>query len=229
MINTVLSLLLTRSDRPEDLLLGIRDPRVNPRHPNVLSTITQRVPDVFLDQFDLTIPRTSPNSGPLAQSQGHALIAGPRPRGQIGRTGPRNLLSFAVETVLCRKLDLGSELEAGRIIGEAELCAITCDLVGDPLGTDQFEETIMLTAKVRIEAGADLIPTLTTSYSRLEWVDVSELTEAVRQRDPLRLINDVDPIAVCLHGLCVRAAAGVVADDQLGLAARRLETAELAS
>jgi hypothetical protein len=117
----------------------------------------------------------------------------------------RGVIAYLAETLLARKLGAGPSLINGDLTGSARLGAIAHDVVTDPESGRPDETTLMLTIVVSVEAGADLIPRSTESYSRLDWVPAARLGAAVRNRDPLMLIEDVD-LLVCLHGLCVRSA-----------------------
>jgi hypothetical protein len=181
----VLSLLIRDSDQPSQLLMGIRSPDVNERHPNVLSTITQRIPAITLKSFE---------TGEV----------------EVGHTGDRTLLAFTVEALLARKLNVADELERGELHGHARVMSVTTGMVGDPQGTETVENTTMTNVMVVFDRGARRIPSRTTSYSRLAWIETAELPAAVRNRDALRLIPDANPFEVCLHGLCVRSAVTIL-------------------
>jgi hypothetical protein len=87
------------------------------------------------------------------------------------------------------------------------------DMVEDPLGTQATELTRMVTLRVLLTSGAELVPRCNPSYVRLEWVETVKLSSALRQRDALILIPDADPFMVCIHGLCVRSAAAVLCNS----------------
>ena len=184
-MGTVVSLLVERADQPDRLLLGVRDPSVNPRHPGVLSTITQRLP-------------------PLVA----AALAADAPDEQRfgGSGGVRGLLSYVAESVLSRKLGIAAQLETGQIQGSVSYAYEMSEMVDDPLGTDVAEQTSMLTLRVSIERGADLVPFSSVSYLRLDWVLKGNLARAFHTRDALLLVPDANPFMVCIHGLCVKSA-----------------------
>jgi hypothetical protein len=115
--------------------------------------------------------------------------------------------TFVVESLLARKLGVADSLVLGRIQGRAKPATIAVDNVDDPLGTGRTEHTYMISYSLVLEAGADLVPTETASYSRLIWAPTRLLGQAVASRDALILDDTLDPIEVCIHGLCVRSAA----------------------
>ncbi|HEY1574261.1 MAG TPA: hypothetical protein VGG05_23170 [Pseudonocardiaceae bacterium] len=185
----VVSLLIERSDMPGRLLMGVRTPRHNPRHPGVLSTITQRAPLVLAD----------------------TLVAHGRSNFHFGvqRAGMM-LPSLMAEAVMARKLGIGQFLEQGMFRGQVSLVSDVTDVVDDPLGTQISELTRMITLRVRLTTGAELIPTSNASYMRLDWVETGKLSTALTHHDALILIPDADPFLVCIHGLCVRSAAAAL-------------------
>lgn len=213
MLNTVASLLIESEDRAGELLMGIRSPEVSFRHPNVLSTITQRIPRSTVEWLGLTVPMNGPGGQLLKQARGHTLTPDAMAV-SIGGTGDREPLNLIVEAMLARKIGAASLLELGKLSGVARVCALTLDVVADPMGSGISEETLMVTIKVILKSGANLLPSQSTAYSRIAWVNLDKLWEAVRNHDALMLLEDVDPFAICLHGLCVRSAATVLAEGR---------------
>ncbi len=185
----VVSLLIERQDKPGRLLMGVRAPMQNLRHPGVLSTITQRLPlalaDLLVDHSQAEVPLGVQRSGMV-------------------------LPSYVAEAVMARKLSVGHYIEQGEFRGWVSLVSDVTDLVEDPLGTQIAELTRMVTLRVLLTSGADLVPTCNPSFVRLDWVETGKLSKALSQRDALILIPDADPFMVCIHGLCVRSAAAVL-------------------
>jgi hypothetical protein len=196
-MGSVVSLLIERVDQPSRLLMGVRDPRVNVRHPGVLSTVTQRTPALLSDALI--------DASPGEQKIGSGI-------------GPRGLLSYVAESVLSRKLDASHLLEAGNLAGSVTFARRMVDVVDDPLGTQISESTSMVTLRVCIDRGADKIPSSSTSYLRLDWVDKKDLGLAFRTHDALLLIPDADPFLVCIHGLCVKSAVAALDDTMESIA-----------
>lgn len=203
----VVSLVVLQERRPGIVLFGVRTPTAtSDRHPNVLSSPTMRVPSEVM-RAALEAERIDPWSvqhGEIRALHGHADY----PFGVAhSMTSP---VAFLAEHLLARKLGVAEVLVNGRLNGTVCAGGISFDTVHDSESEPQDESTLMLSLTVRIAAGEDLFPERTESYSRLAWVETDQVHEAVRTHDPLRLIADLDPLAVCLHGLCVRSAAEVI-------------------
>lgn len=188
---TVVSLLIERADQPDLILMGIRDPHVNKRHPGVLSTITQRIPQIVAD----SLPTASPDKQGVGATPTH-----------------KGILSYVAESVLCRKLELSNMLETEQLSGSVAFARQMTELVDDPLGSQLKELTSMITMRLLIEQGAELIPATSTSYLRLSWVEKRQLGIAYHARDALILVPDADPFMVCIHGLCVKSAVATLDD-----------------
>lgn len=200
------SLVITTPDHPGQMLLGVRTPTATSRrHPNVLSTPTMRVPEVFLmallgEAFgsDLSLPATG-DIDELPPS--HSMMFG---GAQALATG----VAFLVEATLARKVGVADALVQGNLFGRARPLALAVDRVPDA-ATGQEELTCMLTVGVELDAGAALIPEASPSYSEFLWVDTAKLREALDYNDVFRVAPDVD-LMVCIYGLCVRSAAQIV-------------------
>jgi hypothetical protein len=139
-------------------------------------------------------------------------VAGPRLR--IGRGGHTDsTAAFVLENLFARKLGLAEALVDGGFAAVAQLRFRSHDQVEDPLGTGQSEWTTMLTYLVEVTDGAGALPDATAAYSRLIWADPAKLPQALAQRDALLLDMTLNPIEVCIHGLCIRVAARLL--DQI--------------
>lgn len=197
----VVSLLLFRDVTREEVLLGVRRPSVtSPRHMDVLSTPTMRVPMPLMLQL-LSAERVSLEDVP---SPWFRRLDGAR-SWKIGI--PYSLTSveaFIAEALITRKLGLTDELINGRLVGELFLTALAYDLIYDEAGGE--ERTLMLTMACVLSEPVDL-PGHTACYSRLDWVPTNQVGDAVKNRDPLMLLPGASVFEVCLHGLCVRSAA----------------------
>jgi hypothetical protein len=90
----VVSLLIERSDEPGRLLMGVRAPRYNARHPGVLSTITQRLPLALADLL-------------ADHSQAGAPLG-------ISRSGMM-LPTYVAEAIMARKLSCRPSHRAGEV------------------------------------------------------------------------------------------------------------------
>lgn len=197
----VISLILRSETRPGHILLGVRrDNPTNHRHVDFLSTPTQRMPAPLFDAL----------SGPLSIDWERA----PDDRFQHHPDVPSvpiaveksmaASLSYAVESLMSRKLGLADALVSGRASGRAKIIASAREFVGNA-GESDMEDTFMIAVDVLARDIPELGPT--QAYRRLDWVPVEDLAAAVENRDPLALIDDETPWSVCLYGLCVRTAA----------------------
>jgi hypothetical protein len=197
----VLSLLLFRDPHREQVLLGVRrSSSTSPRHPDVLSTPTMRIPMSLMQELvkGVAAPFDS-ESVPWFQTLND---------GRTWKIGvPYSLSSvhtFAAESLIARKLGMAEALVHGQLTGELSLSAIARDLIYDDYGGQEM--TVMLTMTSVLTSPVTL-PTSSPSYSRLDWVETGKVGEAVATRDPLLLLPDASVWEVCLHGLCVRSAA----------------------
>lgn len=185
--------------------MGVRrSTPTSPRHPDVLSTPTLRVPHSLMN----AVCQEAFGHAPELPDVGQSLRLPDSPPVEFG--GAQTLwtgTAFIVESALARKLGLADALVQGELHGLARPAGIAVDVVPDP-ATEEAELTHMLSVEVEIHRGADLFREATPSYSRLEWVEANKLAEAVSLKDPLHLVPDLD-LTVCLYGLCVRSAADI--------------------
>ena len=208
----VVSLLVSKPASSE-LYLGVRRcVSTSDRHPGVLSTLTMRVPpEVFLaackyEGLDDVPEIECGQVEPFADSQGHA----------VGRSFGMALLPvYVAEALLTRKVGVGDALVAGQLLGTLRPLGLAADLVDDPKGGGEAEQTVMLTYELTVTAGLEHLPRASGSYSQLAWVDGSALQASLDANDALLLLPDADPFEVCIHGLCVRSAA-VLAASRFG-------------
>jgi hypothetical protein len=118
--------------------------------------------------------------------------------------------SYAIESLLARKLDLGHALSLGQLQASARLAAVAVQEVPDPQGGSPPEWTHMTSFLVDITAGVDLIPSASGAYSRLIWIQGSKLGLAFRSHDALLLDDALDPFEVCISGLCIHSAVAIL-------------------
>ncbi len=208
----VVSLLIYRDESMTEVLLGVRRPSsTSPRHPDVLSTPTMRIPLPFMTEL-LSVE----------ESRAVAMTAPHFEALQGGRSWnigvPYSLASpqaFVAESLICRKLFPAVELVDGRFAARLWQSAVAYDVIHDDEGG--YENTLMLTMSCVLASRPGRSPSGTPSYSRLDWVDTSLVDLAVTSRDPILLLPDASPLEVCIHGLCVRSAAFAIGyDSQLG-------------
>lgn len=198
----VAAFVFLRADPRLRVLVGIRSPESNDRHPGVVSVPTIRIPRELAWQLAHRVP------GRFAEFADDGWA---RRRSFGVARSTTTLEGLLVETVLAKKLRMGDALESGLIVGE---CFVHCVLRGeveDPTGRDgSVEPTFMVALVARIHSGFDLLPTSSASYSALSWVDPKEFVTAWRTRDGQRLFPDASPLEVCIRGLCVQAAVRVL-------------------
>ena len=193
---------LSEGPRPR-ILVGIRRPEYNDRHPGVVSVPTIRIPRELALQLACLATVGLPG---LAGSEGN----GPHRAFGVSRA-TTTVEGLLVETVLAKKLRMGEALESGLVSGE---CFVHCVLRGDvedPTGRDgSVEPTFMVALVAQLHSGLEAFPVSTSSYSALSWAEPEEFRTAWRTRDGQRLFPDASPLEVCIRGLCVQAAVRVL-------------------
>jgi len=195
-MHNVLNVVLTHSDAnaSRQVLLVVRRPETNARHPGMVSTLTMRLPPTIAGQLGPSVPVRSEY--------------------EIGAAGAgTRLVPFLVESLLARKLLAGDALEANAIQGTCALRWISEREVDDPLGTAVSEYTRMFTVVADLTSGWDIIPTSTMSYSHVRWTPVDDFRTAWRRRDGQMLFPSANPFEICIGGLCVQSAVRVLACD----------------
>jgi hypothetical protein len=199
----VAAFVFLRAEPRPQVLVGIRRPECNDRHPGVVSVPTIRIPRELALQLACLVPVGLPG---LAHADGNGTA-----RGFGVSRATTTLEGLLVETVLAKKLRMGDALESGLVSGE---CFVHCVLRGDvedPTGRDgSIEPTFMVALVARIHSGTEAFPVSSASYSALSWVDPEEFVTAWRTRDGQRLFPDASPLEVCIRGLCVQAAVRVL-------------------
>lgn len=175
------------------ILTVVRNPCTNDTHPNVVSVPTSRVPQVL---FHALWPRTT-----VQDMFGRTGLVDWHPRDSRIYRG-HDLVIHTVKSILSQKLGLGDALESGTVHFEAGAVAVT---VGrsyyDSKKVPNSESIAMITLLVAMRSGAEEIGDRTASYSKIKWVSVYQFLDAVRAKDPSRM--RLDPIELCIHGLCI--------------------------
>jgi hypothetical protein len=200
----VVSVVMFRDQTKSEILLGVRRAsQDNPRHPGVLSTPTLRVPDQI---FSLLKAEAG-----VCPAETHVQLPPDHPTFEVGRNGyMRSIPAFVLESVCARKLGVGNALTQSVLTGTARAGCFEIDNVNDPQGTQRTELTAMLTYEMVINQGADCFPSETEAYSRLIWAPSNKVKDALRSRDALLLDQSLNPFEVCIDGLCVRSAVGLI-------------------
>lgn len=207
----VIALIVHAAEDPSRVLLGVRAPvPTSPRHPEVLSTPTMRVPAAVMEA---TLAEELAGGPPALEPGEIRPLRGAR-SANFGRArSGMEPVAFLAEHLLSRKLGVSAELAQGKVAGIASAAVLAMDEVLDPASTDGGAElTHMLTIRLALETGADAFPEATEHYSRLHWVEAAKLPAAVAANRPISLVPDID-LNVCLHGLCVRSAAAHFAEE----------------
>lgn len=202
-VTAVVSLVIRQPDS-RSILLGVRrSTSTSARHPDVLSTITMRIPAAIL-----TAALEEVGAAGLMPSFGESIHIDRAPELRFGEPdGFQYVATVLSESLMARKLDVADSLVQGLIGGSIRPLGIAAELVEDPKGGFGAERTVMLTYELMAERGASLFKPESASYSTIAWVDGARLGEALARNDALLLVPDADPFEVCIHGLCVRSAA----------------------
>jgi hypothetical protein len=197
--NTVLNALVTsRVDGETKVLVVVRRPETNQRHPGVVSLPTMRIPDGLGTGLDV-LAELPPSADPVIK-----MVDGPPTA--FGRAGAGKVMtSFLAEALLSRKLDAAPLLERGQLRGYCSLRGVATADVDDPGGTEDTEPTLMFTLLLEVTHGASLLPTYSASYTHIKWVEPALLRQAFKTRDGQLLFPTANPLDVCIRGLCIRA------------------------
>jgi hypothetical protein len=206
----VLSLLLSDVQRPDELVLGVRRPTAHAqRHPGVVSTPTQRLPAPLFRACQAWWPELDHDPG----TEPAPIVIGLVDEGEAPVGGPDAAavpLSYAVETLMCRKLALTHALASGEVWGIATPVAVAAADVDDPKGTGRSEATVMLTTRVLLNGLDATLPTSTRYLDPLIFSEATAFVQAVEQNDALLLDPSFDPFEICIGGLCVASGAAVI-------------------
>lgn len=188
--------------RPDSRVLVVaRREETNPTHPNVVSVPTQRIPEDLYDAILHTVEDLGegPSSG-VSYFRGGAVDS-------VAINGHHPVI-YAVEALLARKLGLADDLERNLCGFRAALRARVAGVaLYDNVGTtDVYEPVSMLNVVVGLEDRGGGLPLATSSYSMIAWTSVESFLEGVSARDPALVSPRLDPVAFCVHGVCLQAA-----------------------
>ena len=213
--------------------VGVRSTEVNTTHPHVISTPTQRIPDVLFNAI-------------LERSQGVAYGK------ELELSFPEQFLSihtfesgiffdshrysghepviYAVNSLLAQKLGAGSALERGQIRYRAAPASLivgavlydNLDNLSDALqprrdgiisrsiqvDSDEgplFKEYHRMCSVLVLLDGAERIPDSTPSYSEIRWISVAEYQQMSRSRSLIHISDQFSEQSLdyCIHGMCL--------------------------
>ena len=161
------------------MLLGIRNASTNVTHPDVLSTPTMRLRDVFVPELLAT---------------------------HIARSTMYHnddvMIMYVVSNLLALKLGVADELVLGSLHYSAHLALVVNGRVEHHDG--EVENNRMINLRVNVDQGANLIPPHTASYSKLMWVSVYDFKKMWPGRDVTQVgIMGAEALRVCTTGLCM--------------------------
>jgi len=207
----VLALTIFNSSKPvlerilpeSQILIVVRDPATNLRHPNVVSMPTQKVPISLIHDIQ-TQGRMKYASGDVSYYDGTVFS---------NRSGDcNNPILYGTQSLLCSKLGLAEPLEKGLFKYYAKIATVISGTVLHPMypsGTES-EHMTMVNLIVGIEDGHTYLPQATSSYSRILWTNVKSFQEMVLLKDPTIADDSLDAIDYCVHGLCIASAQAVI-------------------
>ncbi len=173
----------------------VRNRDVNQTHPDVVSVPTQRIPFSLANNIIADAKQIGTQDGTnlmIQDSISNANHSGHHP------------LIFAVESLLCRKLGVSSDLEKEVIEFDAALVGIHEGVARYVnMGTD--EQLKMLNVMVIVTKGADKFPTETESYDISNWIAVENFLRMWDDGKDVTLagIDFADALGICVDGLCI--------------------------
>jgi hypothetical protein len=213
--------------------VGVRSTEVNTTHPHVISTPTQRIPDVLFNAI-------------LERSQGVAYgkeleLSFPEQFLSIHTFESNNLFDserhsghepviYAVNSLLAQKFGTGSALERGQIRYRAAPASL---IVGAVLydNLDNLSEALrpkrdgIISRSIQVDSdegslfkeyhrmcsilvlleGAEHIPDSTPSYSEIRWISVAEYQQMSRSRSLIHISDQfsAQSLDYCIHGMCL--------------------------
>ncbi len=215
------------------ILVGVRNPKTNLTHPNVISVPTQRIPQQLFKAILDLVKKTKVNSDfysrfPEEIFEVELLKSSPFSSRDIKGHNP---IIYAVESVLASKLGVSESIQRGEIsfvaspvtllFGSTQYAFLNeeIDLVDDAVQLKKYTSLVklgkerlrqeyiqMLAIKVVVD-NADVFPISTASYSEAKWIKISEFIEMTQKKDVTMLTKYFaeKTIHFCVHGLCVLA------------------------
>lgn len=114
---------------------------------------------------------------------------------------------YATAALIARKLGVAEQLERSELRFRAALrTRVVGHAVYDNVGPGTSEPIDMLNVVVTLTGGHNSLPPATASYSHILWTPVARFLDALQTRNPAAIDPLLDPLELCLHGLCLSAA-----------------------
>lgn len=182
------------------VLIAVRDPATNVTHPHVVSVPTMRMPQVLFDACVSEAVRVGDGPSGAETFYRAGATSSDHDNGHAATV-------YAAESLLARKLGLGAAIESGELRYRAAVrCVVRGVAAYDGDDGAAYEPVAMLNIVAVIDEGVEQLPMRTASYSVLAWTSVARFLDGVETRNPMRLSDAVDPIEMCVHGVCLDAA-----------------------
>jgi hypothetical protein len=226
---SVISLLIRDKDKPEMVLIGVRDPNTNSRHPNVVSTITGRIPNHYLHEFLRTARLKKIGKDSLPEQVESAYIATSY---EVVSTKSASdefyPLFFYVNSLLKQKVldcirpkfdaHIISVVRGNVIYDQSEVVPEDRWLFKETKvgGTMVYSEMLnMIGIEVMIE-NARCVPVSNESYSKFSWVTETQFMEMVGKKsvEPVVAALGTKAVMYCVKGLCLTSAYAKIKERQ---------------
>ncbi len=210
----VLALTVFTADRDgvNEILVGVRDPRSNVIHPNVVSTPTKRIdPEGFVEIASRPkLLEQTANSHLFEIYQGGWRWPG------HDHYNKSRLGQMDIDGLLEAKLGIPpgygwhTALKYNYAIHSLTLGDSRAGVTED--GRDIIEKVAMLNVLLKVDPSQkDLFPTQTRDYSDMRWVTPEEYRAMQDQKELLPVFDDL-AAELCIHGVCI-ATSRVALDD----------------
>jgi hypothetical protein len=213
--------------------VGVRSAEVNTTHPMVISTPTQRIPDVLFNailerseavaygkELELSFPEQFLS---IETFESDTLFDSERYSGH-------EPVIYAVNSLLTQKFGAGSALERGQIRYRATPASLivgavlydNLDSLSDALqpkrdgivsrsiqiDSDEgplFKEYHRMCSILVLLEGAEHLPESTPSYSEIRWISVAEYQQMSRSRSLIHIGDQFSEQSLdyCIHGMCL--------------------------
>ena len=211
----VLALTIIKSDKPlsdgisanDEVLVCVRNGKINRTHPEVVSVPTQRIPSALAENI-LAAGTVEGENGDTTIYRGNAV--------STQSANGHSEIIYIVESLLSGKLGLADAIEGDKL-------SFTARLAGNLVGTanypeladtehDDHEHLQMLNLLVRIEQGADLFEKCTLSYDHVKWAPIDKFLKMWKDgKDPTIIgFSGKLSFGLCVDGLCISSSADIL-------------------